>query len=58
MDVEKKEIRQVRLDMIEGAAGRWEGVAEVTVATWTFDEFAAGASKVTLDDGADLGVSL
>ncbi|HET6405686.1 MAG TPA: hypothetical protein VFH78_13675 [Candidatus Thermoplasmatota archaeon] len=57
VDVEKKAIRQVRLDLIEGASGRWKGVAEVTVATWTFDEFASGAVKVALDDGADLGVS-
>ena len=58
VDVEKKEVRQVRLDMIEGPSGRWKGVAEVTVATWTYDEFASGAVKVALDDGADLGVSL
>jgi|SRR5581483_10073717 len=57
VDTKKKEIRQVRLDPIEGADGRFEGVAEVTVATWTYDEFAAGAAKVSLDDGADLGVS-
>lgn len=57
VDVEKKEIRQVRLDMIEGAQGRWEGVAEFTVATWTFDEFASGKDRFSLDDGADLGVS-
>ena len=58
VDVKKREIRQVRLDPIEGKEGRWEGVAEVTVATWTFEEFAAGVAKVALDDGADLGVSL
>lgn len=57
VDVLKKQIRQVRLGPIEGADGRWSGVAEVTVSSWTFDEFAAGAAKVTLDDGADLGVS-
>ncbi|MFA5861641.1 MAG: hypothetical protein WDA16_08095 [Candidatus Thermoplasmatota archaeon] len=57
VDVEKKEIRQVRLDPIDGKEGRWEGVAEVTVATWTYDEFAVGMTKVALDDDADLGVS-
>jgi hypothetical protein len=57
VDVEKKEVRQVRLDIIEGKDGRWEGVAEVIVATWTYAEFAAGAVKVALDDDADLGVS-
>ena len=57
VDVEQKQIRQVRLDPIEGADGRWSGVAEVTVASWTYDEFAAGAAKVELDEGADLGVS-
>ena len=58
VDVEKKEIRQVRLDPIEGKEGRFEGVAEVAVGTWSYDEFAAGVAKVALDDGADLGVSL
>ena len=58
VDVEKREIRQVHLDSIEGKEGRWEGVADVTVASWTYDEFAAGAVKVALDEGADLGVSL
>ncbi|HVM44976.1 MAG TPA: hypothetical protein VM582_03485, partial [Candidatus Thermoplasmatota archaeon] len=57
VDVKAREVRQVRLDPIEGKEGRWEGVAEVTVSTWTFDEFAAGVSKVSVDDGADLGVS-
>ena len=57
VDVKKREIRQVRLDPIEGKEGRWEGVAEVTVASWTFEEFAGGVGKVSLDDGADLGVS-
>jgi len=58
VDVEKKQILQVRLDPIEGREGHWEGVAEVTVESWTYDEFAAGAVKVSLDAGADLGVSL
>lgn len=57
VDVKKREIRQVRLDPIE-REGRWNGIAEVTVASWTYEEFAAGAVKVALDDGADLGVSL
>jgi hypothetical protein len=56
VDVARKEIRQVRLDMIEGSAGRWEGVAEVIVRTWTFGEFAAGVEKVEQDDQAELGV--
>lgn len=57
VDTAKREIRQVRLDPVQGSDGRWEGVVEVAVASWTYEEFAAGAVKVALDDGADLGVS-
>ena len=57
VDTQRKMIRQVHLDPIEGKEGRWEGVAEVTVAAWTYDEFASGAVQVALDEGADLGVS-
>lgn len=58
IDVQRKQIRQVRLDMVEDAQGRWEDTKEVVAATWTFDAFAAGAAKAELDDNADLGVSL
>jgi hypothetical protein len=56
VDVKKREIRQVRLDPIEDAQGKWTGVRETVVATWTLDEFAAGVEKVVLDEAADLGV--
>lgn len=56
VDVKKREIRQVRLDPIEGKEGRWEGIREVVVASWTFEEFANGVEKVVVDEDADLGV--
>lgn len=56
IDVDRKEIRQVRLDMVEDGAGRWIDTLEVVVATWTFDEFAAGITKPEIDGQADLGV--
>ena len=57
VDVKRREVRQVRLDPIEGKDGRWEGIREVIVASWTFEEFANGVEKVVVDDDADLGVS-
>ena len=57
VDVKKRDIRQVRLDPIEGKDGRWEGMREVIVASWTLEEFANGVEKVVVDDDADLGVS-
>lgn len=57
VDTVKKEIRQVRLDPVTGAEGRWEGVREVVAARWSYEDFAAGVQAVVLDEGADLGVS-
>lgn len=57
IDVKDRQIRQVRLDPIEGADGRLSGISERAVASWTFQEYVEGAKKVILDDEADLGVS-
>lgn len=56
VDCAKKEVCQVRLDPVEGKESLFEGIREAVVATWTFDEFAAGVDKVELNDGAELGV--
>lgn len=58
VDVDKKEVRQVRLDPIEGATGRWEGIAETVVARWTFEDFAANLHRIEAGsvDTGELGV--
>lgn len=57
VDCAKKEIRQVRLDPIEGKESLFEGIRETVVATWPFEEFASRIERVRTDDeGAELGV--
>ena len=56
VDTVSKTVRQVRLDPIEGKEGRWEGVAEVTVREWTYQQFADGVFLVELAEAEDLGV--
>ena len=56
VDVEAKEIRQVRLDPLREGESLFEGMREVVTARWTFDEFAEGVAKVEARDDAELGV--